>query len=70
MKETKAVMIHELPKNSAFTFQQDSNRPKDIYWFKKMDGAYATIFSTKSDMDKFNKPAFVGSGTAVIPEVV
>jgi len=59
------VYIHNLDKGSKFTFQQDNNRPKDIYWFLKMDGMYAQIFSSESDMKSFNKPEFVAGATIV-----
>ena len=62
------MQIYDLDEGSEFTFQQDSNRPKDTYWFRKMDGMYAQVFSTEADMKTFNKPAFV-SGSSVVEKV-
>ena len=62
------MKLYELTRGSRFTFQQDTNRPKDIYWFKGMDGAYGQIFSTEADMKAFKKPAFV-SASSIVDEV-
>jgi hypothetical protein len=59
------MYIHDLDRGESFTFKGDTNRPKDIYWFLKMDGAYAQIFSTKAAMKSFDNPAFVSASTIV-----
>ena len=61
------MYLRDLTPNSKLTFQKDSNRPKDVYWFKGMDGMYGQIFSSEADMKAFNKPAFV-SGSTVVKE--
>ncbi len=64
-----AIHLFDLPRETAFTFQGDSNPIKDIYWFLKIDGMYGQVFSTKADMKAFNNPAFVSAGSIVVPEV-
>jgi hypothetical protein len=62
------MQLYELKRKTRFTFQGDTNRPKDIYWFLKMDGMYGQIFGSKADMEAFKNPAFV-SGSSVVEEV-
>jgi len=61
------IQLLDLEPNSRFTFQQDSNRPKEVYWFKNMDGMYGQIFQTEKDMKAFRNPAFISGNTIVEP---
>ena len=57
------LQIFELNNGDSFQFKGDKS--KTIYWFKCMDGAYAQIFSSESDMKKFKNPAFIGAAAIV-----
>ena len=61
----KGIYLYELSKNTKFTFQQDTIRPKKEYFFKAIDGMYGQIFETEADMKKFKNPAFISANTIV-----
>lgn len=69
-EKSKAIALYKLSKKTAFTFQQDTNIPKEIYWFLKIDGMYGQVFSTKANMETFKNPAFVSSNSIVVPETM
>lgn len=53
----------DLPRNSPFKFNADKERK--VYWFNKVDGMYAQVFSSQSDMKGFKNPSFVSVATRI-----
>ncbi len=62
-KSKQTITLNELEPGSPFKFNGDKTRT--TYWFKQLDGKHAQIFSSLRDMNKFNNPSFVDSGTII-----
>jgi len=62
-KSIKTIALYELKPGSPFKFNGDKTRT--TYWFKQLDGAFAQVFSSLKDMNKFNNPSFVEAGTII-----
>lgn len=62
-KSIETMTIKDLKPGSPFKFNGDKNRT--VFWFRKIDGMYAQVFSSIRDMNKFRNPAFVGLDTKI-----
>ncbi len=62
-KSKQTITLNELEPGSPFKFNGDKTRT--TYWFKQLDGAFAQVFSSLKDMNKFNNPSFVEAGTII-----
>ena len=65
--ESKPEMkLYELPRESPFKFVGD--KTETVYWFRRIDGMYAQVFSSEKDMEEFINPAFVSTDSRIVQD--